>query len=301
MENKDNTWKNKKRGNKAGFLFFEIIYRVFGLGGCYFFLYLVIPYYLIFDRDAVQSITPYIRRKFPKASFFVKYVHIFNVFINLGKYLVDRYVYLLNEASFNVDLEEREVLLGELEKNNTGLVIITSHIGNWQLVIQTLKHLKRTVHIVMREEENKAAQQALRLNTEMGNIKIITPTVDNFGGVIDMMNALKRGDIVAIAGDRSYGTEVTEVNFLNDSAFFPYTGFKLAAEQECPVAILLASRIKKAEYTVNLSNILYPKYFSKKNKPEQLRPWVQRYVDIISEFLDKNPYDCFIFYNIWKK
>ena len=262
---------------------------------------MVVPYYLAFDRSAVLSIKPYIERRFPGTNFFIRYLHTFNVFINLGKYLLDRYVYLSNETKFNVYLEEREVLLNVLNKSSNGLIILTSHIGNWQLVIQTLIHLKRTVHIVMREDDNRAIQKTLKLNTEMENIRIITPTEDNFGGIIDMMNALKGGDIVAIAGDRNYGADIVEVNFLNDTAFFPYTGFKLAAEQECPVAILLASHKKKAEYGVNLSNILHPKFFNKKNKREQLQSWVQKYADIISGFLNENPYDCFIFYNIWKK
>ena len=298
---KVNTGKTRKRGNRAGFWFFETLYRIFGLKACYSFLYLVVPYYLLFDRKAVLSVMPYIERRFPGVGFISAYKHVFLIFLNQGKQLINRYVFLKNETLFNLSFAGYNDLLKKFNDTDKGLIILTSHLGNWQLAAQALKHLDRVVNIVMRPEENLAVQKSLQLDSEKDNIKIIAPSNENLGGVIEIMNALRRGEIVAITGDRSYESNSVPVDFLGSTALFPYSAFKIAAETECPIAVLLTYQMKQTDYIVDLSNLLFPKYIGKNNKLEQLKAWIQEYVNIIEAFVKEHPYDCFLFCDIWEK
>ena len=164
-----------------------------------------------------------------------------------------------------------------------------------------LKRLNRTVHIVMRPEDNQAVQKSLQLDGKKDNIKIINPSAENLGGIIEIMNALKGGEIVAISGDRSYEADVVPVKFLGNTAFLPYSAFKIAAGIECPIAVLLTYNKKQTDYTVDLSNMLFPKYTGKDGKLEQLKAWVQGYANILEAFVKEYPYECFLFCDIWKK
>ncbi len=296
-----NSVKTRKRGNRIGVWFFKLFFNMFGIKGCYVLLLLVVPYYILFDRKAVLSVMPYIEKRFPETGFICTYKHIFLIFLNQGKQLINRYIFLKNEELFTVSLNGYDVLSKLLKNSDKGFIILNSHIGNWQLAVQTLKHLNRTVHIVMRAEENMAVQNSLQLDSAKDNIKIIYPSAENLGGVIEIANALLNGDIVAITGDRSYGADVVAAEFLGKIAFFPYSAFKIAADIKCPITVLLTHQKSQTEYTVDLNNLLFPYYSKKNNKSEQLKVWVQEYADIITAYTKEYPYDCFIFCDIWKK
>ena len=68
-------------------------------------------------------------------------------------------------ASGGGDIEQEllgyEKIRGVLAEGEKGLIFLTAHVGNWQLAMTALKHLGRTVHIMMRPEDNAAVKDAL--------------------------------------------------------------------------------------------------------------------------------------------
>ena len=134
-------------------------------------------------------------------------------------------------------LEGSEEAIEKIKNLNTGCIILTSHIGNWQLGMGALKHLDyKKLHILMRPENNKAIQKTLALNPTM-NIGFIS-ALGYLGGTIEVINALEAGDIVSIMGDRSYGTQTVNASFLGEMAGFPYSAFYFAAKARCPIVTL---------------------------------------------------------------
>lgn len=289
--------KEKKRGNKAGFVFFQYFTRIFGLSGAYSVLYFVCLYYLVFDPDAVKKAGHYIRRRFPGCSKLKYFFHIYKLFISQGKQLIDRYSYHKNPKLFEMSIEGTEKAISTIKNLNTGCLLLTSHIGNWQLGMDALKHLNyKKLHMLMRPEDNKAVQETLAINSSM-DIEFIS-TSEFLGGTIEVLKALDNGGIVSIMGDRRYGTHTLDVSFLGEKAYFPYSAFFFAASAKCPVVTFYVVKENKNNYKVHMSNILYPK-LSKGNKTDQLRPWVQKYVNELGNFTEEYPYQCFLFNNIW--
>ena len=136
------------------------------------------------------------------------------------------------------------------------------------------------------------------MNSSM-NIEFIS-TSEFLGGTVEVLKALDSGGIVAIMGDRSYGTQTIEASFLGEKAYFPYSAFFFAASANCPVVPFYVVKENKNSYKVHMNNILYPKLKHKKEKKtEQLTSWVQRYVNELDNFTKKYPYQCFLFNNIW--
>ena len=173
-----------------------------------------------------------------------------------------------------------------------------SHFGNWQVALRQMGHLKKNISILMRPVDNPAVQASLQMGVESKSIQFINPE-GYLGGVLEIMDALSKGAIVCIMGDRSYGFDTTQVSFLGHKAYFPYGAFSVAAAAECPVIPLLSYKISEKDYTVDISNIWYPSCVKGANKKEQLKPWVDRYVKLLEAFIEKHPYDCFLFHNVW--
>jgi len=291
---------SKKRGTRLGFQIFDFFLRTFGLHRTYGLLYFVCIYYLLFDSEAVASAGAYIERRFPETSFFARYLHIYRLFISQGKQLVDRFAAVGSKQDlFDIRLKGYDELMALLRNSDKGAVLLTSHFGNWQIALTALNKLGKRVHLLMRREDNPAVHDSLNVGREEGNIRIISPDQE-FGGVIEMMNVLKKGDAVSIMGDRRYGSKASKIRFLGDYACFPYSAFAIAAAAECPVVILLAAKVADYEYSVDVSGILHPRCKGGKNKNEQLAPWVQEYADILAGFTGRYPYQCFLFHDIWK-
>jgi len=290
----------KKRGNRAGFWFFEMFIRVFGLRGAYGFLYFVCLYYLIFDRHAVSSAMSYIDRRFPDSGLLARKFHAYRLFISQGRQLVDRLAAVVSKNQlFDIKLNGYDKLMALFQKSDKGVILLTSHFGNWQIALTSLNKLEKRVYLLMREEENPAVKNSLNVGNEKGDIRIISPE-QAFGGVIEIMNVLRKGHVVSIMGDRNYGAKAFKIDFLGQKASFPFSAFAIAAAAECPIVILLAAKDSAYGYTVDVTNILVPCCISCGKRNEQLIPWVQEYANILEKYIQKYPYQCFLFHDIWK-
>jgi predicted LPLAT superfamily acyltransferase len=292
--------EGKKRGNALGFWFFKTFLHLFGLHGAYGLLYVVCFYYLIFDTSAVSASCAYVERKFPDCGFFKKRCHIYRLFVSQGKQLIDLSAIFSKEKKFDIQLQGYDHFLSLVQNSRQGIILLTAHVGNWQLAMTGLGKMKKDVYLLMRPEDNQAVKNSLRISTEQEHIKIISPEQD-LGGVVKVINVLKQGHIVSIMGDRSYGSKALEVSFLKGKAWFPYGAFSIAAAVECPVVVLLSMKTADHSYVIDVSNVLYPRYESGQSKSQQLQQWVQHYAALLETYVDRYPYQCFLFHNVWQR
>ncbi|MFA5087661.1 MAG: lysophospholipid acyltransferase family protein [Candidatus Omnitrophota bacterium] len=319
-ENKGEKIVVKKRGNALGFWFFRGVFRIFGLRAAYSFLYLVCLHYLLFDRQATQGALAYIKRRFPGKNFLSARLQVYRLFISQGQQLIDRYAAVSGHAAFDVQVVGMEQLDELLRQRSGGFILLTAHVGNWQIALTTLKNLNRKVHLVMRPEDNPAVERSLNISRPDDFIRVISPEAE-LDGVIQIMNALKAGDIVSIMGDRKYGFDGLAVDFLGDKAYLPYGAFTIAAAADCPVVVLLTSRLAYKKYLVDVRNVFNPRYQNvprhprpdvsadgnrpvgpaRVSKREELRGFVQAFAVVLDKYTQEYPYQCFLFSDIWKK
>ena len=164
----------KKRGNKLGFWFFKVSLRLFGLGGAYGLLYIVCLYYVLCDWSVVSSALSYIDRRFPGSGFLRRLLHVYRLFVSQGRQLIDRYAIISNEEMFDIQVHGREQFVSLVQDSRQGVILLTAHIGNWQVAMRALKKAGITVYALMRPEDNLAVQNSLHIGHEKENIKIIS-------------------------------------------------------------------------------------------------------------------------------
>lgn len=290
----------KKRGNRLGFWFFRMSLKWVGLSGAYGLLYFVCLYYLICDRTAVSSSMAYIRRRFRAFNVFRKYLAVYRLFISQGKSLIDRYYVVSGLGQFDIELQGYDRIKGLLRDSKKGIILLTAHVGNWQVTMTALEKLGRTVYLLMSPEENAAVKDSLNIDGGNDKVKIISP--DNFlGGVIEIMKAIDEGSIVSIMGDRSYGHSAMEVALLGDRAYFPHSAFSIAVSAQCPVVLLLSAKVSTRKYILDVSHVMEPGYSSRAKKKEEMAGFVQEYAGVLEDYSANYPYQWFMFYDIWEK
>lgn len=290
--------KTKRRGNRLGFWFFKIFLKFFGLPGAYALLYFVCLHYLFFDRTAVLNALSYIQKRFPADNYFKRRLKVYRLFISQGKQLIDRAAILSGKNLFDIQLNGYQQLKQLLTEKNQGFVLLTAHLGNWQIALTTLKKMAKPVHLMIRPEDNQAVKESLGIDAQDNFIKTISPE-GYLGGVVEAMQVLKEGEIVSIMGDRKYGFEALEISFLDNKAYFPFGAFSLAASSRCPVVVLLSAKLPGNKYIVDVSHILYPRYNSNQDKRQQLKVYVQEFANILDDYVKKYPYQCFLFHDVW--
>jgi predicted LPLAT superfamily acyltransferase len=288
----------RKRGNQLGFWFFRSAVRVFGLGGSYGLLYFVCLYYLIVDRPLVAVSLAYTRRRFPKHGAVRQLFDVYLLFVSQGKSLIDRYAVAAGYKDMAIDIHGYEDIQS-LSDEGKGFILLTAHVGNWQVAMTALSRFGKTVYLMMRPEDNTAVKKALNIDREEENVKIIS-TDDSLSGVIEAMKAIKKGDIVSIMGDRTYGFSAAEASFLGGNVHFPYGAFTLAAAAQCPVVVFLSAKVGVNRYVVDVSHIIPPPAGTRGKKDEEIRVALQKFADVLEEYVTAYPLQWFAFRDVWK-
>ena len=88
-----------------------------------------------------------------------------------------------------------------------GVISLTAHVGNWEELAGRLlaRRAARTTHVVVAEEEGRELERWVRRNGD--GVHFVTrsrPTVS-----LTLVAALRRGEVVALQGDRRWALVVT--------------------------------------------------------------------------------------------
>jgi len=287
-----------KRGNRLGIGIFRLSARAFGLRGAYGLLYIVCLYYLAFDRTARTSAMAYVRRRFIGHGRLRRLWDVYLLMIEQGKSLVDRYAILSGAEPLDLKFVTGATGKWVLEDKTRGFILLTAHIGNWQAAMLALRRFGRTVHVMMRPEDNEAVRDSLQLDGAQERVRFLF-TDDSLGGVIEAMKAIDKGEIVSIMGDRAYGYASAGVSFLGGLVRFPIGAFTIAAAAKCPVVVLLSARTGVNRYVVDVSHMIEPPRGSRRDKGTALQGAVQEYARVLEEYVAAHPYQWFAFRDLW--
>jgi lauroyl/myristoyl acyltransferase len=114
-----------------------------------------------------------------------------------------------------------------------GFVAVTAHLGNWELAGRLLSPFGKTVH-VLTAPEPQAAIRRLRQGQWTPGLRFVSN--DSAGVMMNLLMALRRGDVVAVQIDRCTGHRSDLlVDFFGAPAPFPSGPFMLAAAAGAPV------------------------------------------------------------------
>jgi KDO2-lipid IV(A) lauroyltransferase len=120
-----------------------------------------------------------------------------------------------------------EILINAL-KANKGILIVTAHIGNWEVAQHYMHNFEKPFSVVATRMKQAWANRLLdHLRSRFGNT-----VIDKKGGLSNIMQALRREEIVALLIDQSRRKQGIAVTFFGHEA------------TATPAAALLAMRCK---------------------------------------------------------
>jgi predicted LPLAT superfamily acyltransferase len=289
-----------KRLEALGHGIFYLTLRIVGQPGAYALLIPVVLTYVSASRRIHQLIFPYLQRRFPKHNPVERWQDTFRICHSFGQILVDRaWLGLSRSARLHCSLDGWDTIL-ELIEQGKGLVLLTAHVGNWQVALAHLKDLPVPVYALMHYEEEVVAKHYFDLCGESCPFRIIK--TDGFlGGVVEATAAIQRGEVVTIMGDRLAGGPSATVKFLDSRVRFPAGVYRLAAATGAPVAVLLAAKTGRQSYHLRLWDVFHPSYRNREHREEDLTAWTNRFSKALEAYVTQFPYQWYNFYDFWNQ
>jgi lauroyl/myristoyl acyltransferase len=129
-----------------------------------------------------------------------------------------------------------------------GLVVLTSHFGTWEIGARAMQQLGPRVNVVMAREANPSVDDFQRGVREGGGLRILHSDSSVFSS-INMVHALRRGEVVALQLDRGAPGQVTRrIEFFGRPAPFQYGPFALARLAGVPIWPVFVARTAPRSY-----------------------------------------------------
>jgi len=289
------SWEGKSKGTKIGYGIFIFILRKFGVIPAYVLLRIVALYYVIFSLRTSAIMLDFFRRRIGLSKF-RSFIKLYRNYYLFGQSLIDKIVLMSgipNRLTFNFEGEEN---LRKIVSMGRGGILLSAHIGNWEIAGFLLKRLKIKFNIVMYDGEQKQIKEYLeRIVGERGfNIIVIREDISH---VYQIINALSHNEIVCIHADRFLDNHRTiSAEFLGKKANFPLGPFLLASRLKVPLSFVFAVKESTYHYHFFASDI---KEFVTTNKniaPDRI------FSDFITELENKikrYPEQWYNYYNFW--
>ena len=173
-----------------------------------------------------------------------------------------------------------------------GAFFICSHLGNIEVLCAIPNAADKCMHAFMNTGQNPVFRRFIARHSNYKNT-IIHPT-DNIdiSTASDMYDALCRGELVMMAGDRkspSAPDKVIKVKLLGRECFLPMGVFRFARACGHPVFAIANMKIYARKYCVFVRKI-------STITPEQM---AQEYTDFLENLILKYPKQWFNFFDFW--
>lgn len=178
--------------------------------------------------------------------------------------------------------KEDKKTFDRLLTENKGIIAISGHIGNWEMVSFYFSLTGYHPYVIMRSLDNK------KLNREMAKIreKRGATCVDRRANMRIIFEALKGNFPVAFLCDQNY-LEGIYVNFFGTLASTAYGPVALAMKTKSPMIVIYDKVLKNGYHKIIISNIL--EIENKESKEKTIIYNTQKFTKCIEDIIRENP------------
>lgn len=281
-------WSGKTRGGIGGYKVFVFLIKTFGLNTAYFILAFVSSYYVVAAPKATRSIYTYLR-KIHNFGRIKSAAGIFRSYYVFGQTLIDKVAIgsgLRSKFKYTFDGHRN------LEKlSDTGGIILSAHLGNWEVAGFLLSDLNLKTNVLMYQAEHEQIKNFLKAVMTEYQMKII-PLNEDLSHIFKLNEVLQKREVVCIHGDRYLeGSRIVLKEFMGHKAYFPLGPFTIVKKLGAPSTFAYAFRGKNKTYALSATPHLQPGL-----NPEEL---LDRYIDLLETKIRQYPYQWFNYYDFW--
>jgi predicted LPLAT superfamily acyltransferase len=290
-------WQGQSKGTPFGYRIFVWVCQHLGLFPAYFLLQFIAFYFFVFSRESSLVIYHYFRDRH-QLGVISSLIKTYRNNYLLGQTLLDKiavFAGLDNPFTYHFDGEEN---LAKMVANGKGGILLSAHLGNWEMAGHHLKRMNSTINIVMYDGEHEKIKKYL---DGLGgkNFKVILIKED-MSHVYEMGAALGKNELVCLHADRFLeGNKTMSMKLLGEEALFPAGPFQMASGFNVPVSIVFSFKESNRHYHY-FGSPLQQRGADEKKADFAVR-LANYYVQELENKIKAYPEQWFNYYDFWKK
>ena len=210
---------------------------------------------------------------------------------HFGKHLIDffRFARLTPEQVRRLVSLEHAEYLAQAQSHGQGVLLVTAHLGNWELGGAVIAALGYRVNAVVLPERVEKVNRLFQQQRQHRGINPIPLGRSPFA----IMRCLRQGEMVALLGDRDFTHTGARVSFFGQPAHLPRGPAWLAFKTGAPLLPAFLLRQEDDTFLLRCHPPIYPAQAgSEADIQRQL-------IAVMEKEIAAAPYQWFIFENFW--
>jgi Kdo2-lipid IVA lauroyltransferase/acyltransferase len=183
----------------------------------------------------------------------------------------------------------------------TGAILVSPHLGNWELGGLGLADLGYPVNVLtFREPDERFNDDRERLRAERG-IRFIYVDRDDPSplAIVEAVNALRRNEVLAILGDRDGSSHTIRLDFFGRPTNIPVGAAYLALASGAPV-IPVFVLLEKGHYATIMEEPIHFRGGHGKHA-DAIRSGMERLLAVFERYIRAYPDQWYNYYDFWEE
>jgi KDO2-lipid IV(A) lauroyltransferase len=214
---------------------------------------------------------------------------------NFAKYLADFFRFEKIDKEYiknNIRIENKHYLDEALSKGK-GVIIVTAHLGNWELGAVVVALSGYPFWVVVLPHKDKRVDNFFNFQRKSKGINVIP-----LGKAVrTCLNVLKEDKVLALAGDRDFTEKGIVLDFFGKPAFFPEGTAAFSLKTGASIVPGFMLRNNDDTFTLKIEK---PLEFSPSGAKERdLRELITIYKNIFEDYIRRFPEQWYMFRKFW--
>ena len=286
------------RGGRWGVWFFITAIRVLGLRAAYALAVFPAVYFSFASPD-VPATMDFHRRIFGPLPGWKRRWLVFKHFLWFGRALIDRTAILAGQTKSFSFIFEGDKHLRAAVAERRGVLLLTAHLGNWEAAAQLLTRLDVPVTVTGFDKE--APEIRSMLNRASRQKFTLLPLTGGPTDAIPLVAALRRGEVVAMLGDRAYGSPSAKIPFCGGTASFPIGAYVMASIAGAALMHVFSHREPGGCYRFFGFPPQHPQMPAHHERDAYLKKCAAHFAGDLESVLRRDPFQWYNFFPFWEK
>jgi predicted LPLAT superfamily acyltransferase len=294
-------WKGRSRGGLLGTRIFVALINTFGVSLAYFFSRFVALYFVLTAKSTKSTIAYF--RDIHGYRGIKLYRATYRNYFLFGQVLIDRIaVFSGAKTPFTYTREGYKENLMNMSNYEHGGILLSAHMGNWEIAGQKLDDVQMRFNILM--FDNEVAQMKNYLST-VHNKKTysIIAIREDMSHLVELHRAFNDRELLVMHGDRFLpGAETITKMFMGRPAKFPAGPFVMASRFGVPITPVFSFKDSKTHYHFFAREPIQVKRARKKEDLDKaIAAASDEYIRYLEEMVKRYPEQWFNFYPFWEE
>lgn len=171
-----------------------------------------------------------------------------------------------------------------------GLIVVTAHLGNWELGGAVLHALGYPVNAVVLPDRMARLERLLDEQREQRGVRVL-PLGHS---ALSLVKCLKRGELVALLADRDFTRHHAVMEFFGSPVRLPVGAAWLAERTGAPILPAFLLRREDGTFQLRLHPPIHP------GQAGGTSAIMLRLRDILQEEIARHPTQWFVFHDFWQ-